>query len=161
LEKPKDKFILDVCCGGKQFWFDKSHPNAIYLDKREGEYVFPGRQGQKFSVSPDYISDFKNIPYEDNSFKLVVFDSPHITNCKEDSIMGMMYGSLDEDWKNEISKGFKECFRVLEDKGILIFKWAESRIKAKEIIELAGVEPLFGHKTRRNGITIWMAFMKL
>lgn len=75
--------------------------------------------------------------------------------------MGMMYGSLDENWEYEISEGFKECFRVLEDKGILIFKWAESRIKASEVIRLAGVEPLFGHKTRRNGTTIWLAFMKL
>jgi len=29
-----DKFILDACCGGRMFWFDKHHPNALYIDNR-------------------------------------------------------------------------------------------------------------------------------
>ena len=29
-----EKKILDVCCSGRAFWFDKHHPNALYVDKR-------------------------------------------------------------------------------------------------------------------------------
>lgn len=24
-----NKFILDACCGGKMFWFNKNHPNTM------------------------------------------------------------------------------------------------------------------------------------
>ncbi len=27
--------ILDVCCGGRMWWWDKEHPLAVYIDKRE------------------------------------------------------------------------------------------------------------------------------
>ena len=30
----EEKFILDACCGGRQFWFDKEHKNVLYVDKR-------------------------------------------------------------------------------------------------------------------------------
>lgn len=30
----KNKFILDACCGPKCFWYNKNHPNTIYIDKR-------------------------------------------------------------------------------------------------------------------------------
>jgi hypothetical protein len=33
----KDKFILDACCGCRMFWFNKKHPNAIFIDRRERE----------------------------------------------------------------------------------------------------------------------------
>jgi hypothetical protein len=29
------KPILDVCCGGKMFWFDKNNPNVEFCDIRE------------------------------------------------------------------------------------------------------------------------------
>jgi len=28
------KFILDACCGGKMFWFNKEHPNVMFADNR-------------------------------------------------------------------------------------------------------------------------------
>ena len=29
-----DKLILDACCGGKHFWFDKNNPLTLFMDKR-------------------------------------------------------------------------------------------------------------------------------
>lgn len=26
--------ILDACCGGRMFYFDKDHPNILYIDRR-------------------------------------------------------------------------------------------------------------------------------
>ena len=26
--------ILDACCGGRQFWFDKENPNVLFADQR-------------------------------------------------------------------------------------------------------------------------------
>ena len=155
----EEKFILDACCGGKSFWFNKEHPNAIYLDRREEDHKLDyTKNKQHIFVSPDIVGDFTNLPFEDNKFNLVVFDPPH-AKFTESSIMYKKYGTLDEDWESQIADGFSECFRVLAPKGVLIFKWAESRYKVKDVIELAGVEPLFGHRTSRTNI--WLTFMKL
>ena len=37
-----DKFILDACCGGRMMWFNKNHPNCLYIDIRKEEkgYIF-------------------------------------------------------------------------------------------------------------------------
>lgn len=155
---PEDKFILDVCCGGKTMWFDKNHANTIYLDIRDEEYKLNyERNKQKIIIKPDLISSFTDIPFVDNCFNLVVFDPPH-RKFSNNSIMFKKYGTLDENWKDIISKGFDECFRVLKNKGVLVFKWAESSIKSKDVLSLTEVEPLFGHKTSRNNT--WFTFLK-
>ena len=74
------KKILDVCCGSRMFWFDKENENTIYMDKRQLE-----DDGRKLLINPDVIGDFRNIPYEDNSFKLVIFDPPHLIKVGESS----------------------------------------------------------------------------
>ena len=38
---------------------------------------------------------------------------------------------LNENWKEEIRAGFKECFRVLKPNGTLIFKWSEVQFPIK------------------------------
>ena len=57
-----------------------------------------------------------------------------------------------------------ECFRVLEDGGVLIFKWNENQIPVKEILALTDQQPLFGHTTmkhkRNQTQTHWFTFMK-
>ena len=54
---------------------------------------------------------------------------------------------------------------VLEDYGILIFKWNEHDIRAKDIIPLFPSSPLFAKKTSyaKNGkvSTLWFCFMKI
>lgn len=152
------KKILDVCCGSRMFWFDKNHPDVLYQDIRSEEHILC--DGRKLEIRPDVVADFRDMPYEDESFKLVVFDPPHLLKAGEQSWLAKKYGLLSENWKEDIRQGFKECFRVLELNGILIFKWNEDQIKVKEILKLTDVKPLFGHTTGRHGKTHWITFMK-
>lgn len=154
------KFILDACCGGKQFWFNKNHPNAIYQDIRTEEKGFV-KSRPNFEVNPDFVGDFRDMNlFPDKEFKLVVWDPPHIKRLGPNGIFAKKYGKLDGNWKVDLKKGFDECWRVLEDCGILIFKWSEYEIKVKDILEILEKEPLFGHPTSRGG-THWFCFMKI
>lgn len=150
-----DKKILDVCCGSKMFWFDKNREDTIYMDIREYEDTLC--DGRKLEVKPDIVADFRDIPFKENSFKLIVFDPPHLLRVGENSWLKKKYGSLGQDWKEDIKKGFKECFRVLEPYGTLVFKWNEEQVKLSEVLKLTNVRPLFGNKRAK---THWLVFMK-
>lgn len=62
-----------------------------------------------------------------------------------------------------LKAGFNECWRVLEDYGVLIFKWSDSEIPFKEVLALAPTQPLFGNVSnhKANSVTKWFCFMKL
>lgn len=155
-----EKIILDACCGGRMFWFNKTHPNVLYVDKRVAEKGHvPQRPNHE--VKPDKIMDFRNLEFSDCSFKLVVFDPPHLKQLSETSIMGKKYGVLNnQTWPYDIGKGFEECWRVLEDYGVLIFKWNEARISLEDVLKVIKQEPLFGHTTNKMK-THWLCFMKI
>jgi hypothetical protein len=51
--------------------------------------------------------------------------------------------------------------RVLDDYGVLIFKWSENDISVGQVLRAIGREPLFGHRRGGKGKTHWMAFMKI
>lgn len=156
----EDKFILDACCGGRCFWFNKKHPNTLYIDKRKVEKG-SFEQRKNFEVNPDKVMDFTNLEFPDNSFKLVVWDPPHIIRFGNKSWMSQRYGMLGKDWEIMLKKGFEECWRVLEDHGVLIFKWSEAEISVKRVLGLFKEDPLFGHTTGRAGNTKWICFMKI
>lgn len=84
MEGIEDKKILDVTCGGRSIWFNKHHPLALYCDQREVEYeqLFGKAQPatRHIKVHPDMIADFTDLPFDDNTFHLVVFDPPHIVS---------------------------------------------------------------------------------
>lgn len=153
------KPVLDVTCGGRMMWFDKHNPAALYLDNRAIQDV-ELCDGRKFSVEPDVVADFTSLPFEDNSFYLVVFDPPHLIRAGEDSYMKTKYGKLDKDWKQTLRAGFSECMRVLRPGGTLIFKWNEYQISVKEVIQAIGENPLFGHRSGKASKTHWMTFLK-
>ena len=155
----KEKFILDACCGGRMMWFNKNHPNALYIDIRKTEKGFV-KSRPNFKVNPDLLMDFRELNFQDKSFKLIVFDPPHIKKLGPNGIFAKKYGKLDENWRYDLKKGFDECWRVLEDYGVLIFKWCEYEIKTKEILGVLGKVPLFGHPTSKGG-THWFCFMKI
>lgn len=160
-EKLKDKFILDACCGGKQFWFNKNHPNVIYQDIRKEEKGFM-KLRPNYHVTPDVIGDFRKMDFPDSSFKLVVFDPPHLTAGGKNGWQRQKYGILNkETWREDIKKGFDECWRVLEDYGTLIFKWNEHSISFRDVLDCIERQPLFGHPTARSGKTKWFTFMKI
>lgn len=155
-----NKPILDACCGSRMFWFDKKNPNAVFCDNRElpcCEYS-PGRY---IEVSPDVVCDFTKLPFESNSFKLVVFDPPHLNKVGKTSWLALKYGTLDKNWKKTIHDGFWECMRVLDDYGTLIFKWSEVQIPLREVLEAIKCNPLFGHRSGAHNNTHWLCFMKL
>jgi SAM-dependent methyltransferase len=152
------KEILDVCCGGRMFWFDKNNPVAVYMDNREFEEDLCN--GQHFVVKPDIVGDFRNIPFDDETFSLVVFDPPHLLRAGEQSWLAKKYGRLNNNWRDDLAKGFEECFRVLKKNGVLVFKWNETDIKTSDIIKLSPIPPLFGHKSGKVSKTQWMCFIK-
>lgn len=153
------KIILDACCGSRMFWFDKENPLTLFADIRDEEHTLC--DGRSLKVHPDIVSDFTDMPFLDESFKLVVFDPPHLLKVGQNSWLDKKYGKLPEDWPRVIKKGIDECFRVLEDYGVLIFKWNEDQITVREVLKAIGRQPLFGHTTGRHGKTMWMCFMKL
>ena len=154
-----DKFILDATCGSRMMWFDRQHPHTIYADKRELKDELC--DGRKLEINPDILMDFTEMPFDDGSFKLVVFDPPHMNQLGKNSWMAKKYGVLFPTWKTDLKAGFDECMRVLEDYGVLIFKWNEHQITLTEILDVFGVEPLFGHTSGKHGKTKWMTFMKM
>lgn len=154
------KLILDACCGSKMFWFDKENPNVEFCDIREVEKheYYPNRF---IEVKPDTVCDFTNLPFDDNQFKLVVFDPPHLINAGEKSWMRLKYGCLEGDWETMIHDGFQECWRVLDDYGTLIFKWSDVQIPLKKVLEVIDKKPLFGHRSGKHNNTHWMCFLKI
>jgi hypothetical protein len=157
----KDKFILDVCCAGRCFWFNKNHPNTIYQDIRvANKGHIPARPNH--SVEPDVVGDFTDMKnFKDKSFKLVVFDPPHLTQGGETGWQIKKYGKLPKDWPLLITKGFNECWRVLEDYGMLVFKWNEYSVSFRDVLNCIPIQPLFGHPTAKSGKTKWFVFMKI
>lgn len=101
------KAILDACCGSRMFWFDRRHPDVVFMDCREETHTLC--DGRTLEIKPDVVGDFR------------------------------------------------ECFRVLEPGGVLVFKWCEDQVSTAEVLKLASHEPLFGH---RRGKTVFLVFMK-
>ena len=120
-----------------------------------------GRQKRRHLViDPDIQCDFTDLPFDDCTFSLVVFDPPHIVNLGENSWLRKSYGSLDETWPALIRDGFNECMRVLKTDGVLVFKWSDISISTRDVIRAIGQEPLFGHRSGKKMNTHWMCFMK-
>jgi hypothetical protein len=157
----KNKFILDACCGSRMFWFQKTQPNTIFNDIREYDKGYIDNRPNR-ELKPDTKMDFRNLDLLDKTFKLVVFDPPHLIGKGFGSRMTKTYGELSKDtWKEDIRKGFNECWRVLDDFGVLVFKWNDSSIKRKEVLETIGHTPLFGHPNGSKIPTHWFVFMKI
>jgi len=163
-----NKTILDATCGGRSIWHpeNKEREDTLYIDKRREEPGFTGQEGRTYAVQPDEVQDFRDLPYENESFKLVIFDPPHVVKENGmESISGYVeksYGALHaETWQSDLRKGFEELFRVLETGGTLVFKFADTHIDFKDVLDLAPVDPLVGTMTKKsNHETRWFVFQK-
>ena len=165
-----NKKVLDVTCGNRGMWFNKNDARALFLDKREcvidmaDNNLVRGNgiplKPWKLNIIPDMVEDFTKISLPSNSFHVVVFDPPHAFFGKS-GFMAKQYGTLQGvDWRDILSKGFSECFRVLKINGVLIFKWNELDIPVREILKLTNEKPLFGHKSGKQSKTHWICFLK-
>lgn len=149
------KTILDPCCGSRMFWFDRNNPDVIFADNRCMKEILC--DGRTLVIEPDMIIDFRYMPFEDNTFNLVVFDPPHLVHAGEKSWLAKKYGVLPADWKPYIRAGFDECIRVLKPGHTLIMKWNEEQIKTAEMLKAISRSPLFGD---RRSKTRWLVFVK-
>ena len=140
--------ILDACCGSKMFWFNKNEPHTTYMDNRSDFNEYRDRDYiRSVVVNPDIVADFRKMPFEDNTFDLVVFDPPHLVRAGENSWLKMKYGVLpEEDWQDYIKKGFDECMRVLKPTGTLLFKWSNNQIEFNQVFQAIGRKPILGDR---------------
>lgn len=153
--------ILDVCCGSRMFYFNKNNPHVLFADNRKLKTTFKDKDKDRhLEIKPDVIHDFTDMPYPDKSFKCVIFDPPHLIKGGDNSWLIKKYGKLNKDWKTQLKKGFDECIRVLDDYGTLVFKWNETQITVREIIEIIGCNPVIGHKSGKSAKTHWLLFVK-
>ncbi|MDR2902125.1 MAG: hypothetical protein LBU87_03360 [Lactobacillales bacterium] len=97
------KAIIDVCCGSKMFYFNKKDPRVLFQDKRELTTTLC--DGRTLKIDPDYIGDFRQMDFANESFNLVVFDPPHLLKAGENSWLVKKYGKLGENWKDDLKKG--------------------------------------------------------
>lgn len=150
--------VLDPASGSRMFYFDRTDERVLFGDIRSEEHVLC--DGRSLSITPDVLLDFRNLPFPDETFRLVVFDPPHLHNVGENAWMGKKYGRLSPDWPETLRTGFAECFRVLEPYGVLIFKWNETQIPVSKILALTPEKPLIGHRSGKAMKTHWITFMK-
>jgi len=147
-------------------WFDKARQDVVYGDQRSETLVVKdqsnGRIGgtRTLRIEPDFIMDFRALPYADGTFKLIAFDPPHLVRAGAKSWLAAKYGKLGNDWRADLRQGLAECFRVLADDGVLVFKWNETQVKVSEVMALTPERPLFGQVSGRGHMTHWMVFMK-
>lgn len=158
------KPVLDACCGSRMFWFDRKDSRAVFMDKRRESHVLTDSSStigfRTLVVDPDIKADFTDMPFENESFWLVVFDPPHLIRNGSSGWLAKKYGKLGVDWREDLRRGFAECFRVLKQNGTMIFKWNEFDIPVSNILELTDQRPLFGNRSGKQSKTHWIVFHK-
>lgn len=68
------KKILDVTCGSRTIWFNKSHPAAVYCDKRQETHTNVwknenGKADRECVIAPDVVCDFTDLPVEEMGYE--------------------------------------------------------------------------------------------
>lgn len=157
--------ILDMTAGSRMMWFDKHNPLTVFADKRSEVVSFKDHNVsggvRQVEVNPDIVADWtKRLPFDDNSFAMVVFDPPHLIHAGPHSWLRAKYGVLSKDhYQDDLAKGFDEAMRVLRPFGTLIFKWSDNQIKLKDALARVNpaFKPLFGSKRNK---THWLVYMK-
>jgi SAM-dependent methyltransferase len=148
--------VLDPCCGSRMFYFDKDDDRVTFCDRYPRHSVLC--DGCTLDVEPDMVADFCDLPFPDWSFRLVIFDPPHLDRGHGWQVE--KYGVLDEDWHDQLTRGFSECFRVLEPGGTLVFKWYEYSIPLREVLSCTDQKPICGNRKPKQSKTHWLLFMR-
>ena len=160
--------ILDATCGTRSIWFQKNHPCVIFMDKRK-EKIYTKSKGTKFrnsriiKVNPNMLAKWENLPFEDNSFDMIVFDPPHKIENRGIKMAKLhhQYGRLYRDnWNVVLKDGIKELFRVMKKEGVFVFKWCESDKSLSDVLKYFPYKPLFGTRTGQANKNHWIVFIK-
>lgn len=127
--------ILDLSAGRRAVWFNKNHPDTIYLDKRP-------------EVNPTIVCD-TNQGIPGSGYSLICWDPPHM-NCGPNSNMSKVYGyHTTKQILELIEKTSKEVHKVSVENALMALKWNTHDISLKRVFNLMpDWEPLFGHLTK-------------
>lgn len=144
--------ILDLSAGCRAVWYNKKHPMATYLDKRE-------------SVNPDIVCDTRSLPESVGvDYDLVVFDPPHM-NCGPNSDMSKRYGyHTTLEILDTVRLTAIEAHRVTKKDALMAFKWNDHDIRLDRAMDLMiQWEPLFGHLTKdgAGSQTYWVMLRRI
>ena len=158
--------ILDATCGYRGIWYQKKHPLVTYMDKRKCIIDSKIKNGTRYKINPDVVSEWKDAPFPNEYFDIIIFDPPHKFISKESNrklgVIEQEYGLLYfENWQTEIRTGVKKLFQLLKPQGMFILKWNEIEKPVKEVIKLFPYKPVFG--TRQNQpkkSSHWIFFLK-
>ena len=148
--------ILDACCGSRMFWHENELSFVDYQDNRSLSTTLC--DGRKLEIKPSLMGDVTDMFYiKDGTYDMVVFDPPHLKNGGDTGWIILKYGKLPSEWLPWIERAFKECFRVLRNDGVLVFKWNCEQIPFADVIKLSPYKPIFGDKRAK---TRWTVFVK-
>lgn len=144
--------ILDLSAGNRAIWYNKNHPLAVYLDKRE-------------SVNPTIVCNTNEIPDSVGyGYNLICWDPPHM-NCGPNSNMSKCYGyHTTKEILETIKLTGYEAHRVTSENALMAFKWNNHDIKLDRVFKLLPKwEPLFGHLTKNGprSQTYWIMLRRL
>ena len=114
------KKILDATVNKGRFWEGSTRPvTGLDIDAAH---------------NPDYVGDNRDMPFEDASFDVVVYDPPHIPNQGKDNSkdFNTRFGLV---LKSSVDQGYnfthlyppfvKEAYRVLKPQGVMFCKIAD------------------------------------
>ena len=121
---------------------------------------FEDGMGRTCECVPDVVGDFRDMPFADDSFNLVIWDPPHIDHAGPNHWIRNKYGCAEkETWETDLKAGFDECMRVLRPGGVLILKWSDVQLKIKKVLEIVGQNPVIGDRGKGPNC-IWCFFYK-
>jgi ornithine carbamoyltransferase len=70
----------------------RANPDALFMDCREvAKGAFQNGWNPNWCVAPDVVADFRNMPFPDGVFRLVVYDPPHLTSGSMKSVINKKY----------------------------------------------------------------------
>ena len=154
--------ILDMCCGSKMFWYNKNEPHTTYIDIRHEIDVIKDRGHlRKVGINPDIQADWKKLPFERNTFDLIIFDPPHLINAGKSSWLKIKYGTLNKDHPlQDIRVGFEQAMKVLKPNGIILFKWNQEQIPFRKVLDELAKDKIYPILGDRRSKTKWTVFLK-
>lgn len=114
--------ILDLTAGNRAVWFNKKHPDALYVDIRP-------------EVGPDVVVDIRKDLREwvGIGYDLVVFDPPHM-NCGPNSNFSKTYGyHTTPEILDLLLKASVEAYSVTRPGALMALKWNNHDISLRRV----------------------------